>query len=130
MSINFHSTDEIQNEVDRISPHVSLGHFCLTTDSEIQFDDICHSVSTYRNLLYVDVDVCDGINDNCWIFYKLKLDKKEFAESILGYCGSGSFPECKSLEDLTTLALALAEEAQKQEMEVKFERKSSKDAFI
>jgi hypothetical protein len=35
-----------------------------------------------------------------------------------------------SLEDLTTLALALAEEYYKKGLEVKFERKSSKDASV
>jgi hypothetical protein len=58
------------------------------------------------------------------IFELLVKDKEEFCCDVIGYCGSGDFPYCKSLEDLTTLVLALAEEAQKQGMEVKFERKS------
>jgi hypothetical protein len=68
---------------------------------------------------------------NCYMFSVLRLNVTNFTRSILGYHdATGSFPECKSLEDLTTLALALAEEYYKKGLEVKFERKSSKDASI
>jgi len=49
------------------------------------------------------------------IFDKLDIDKESFTKTVLGYCLSGSFPECKTLEDLEKLINALKEEIKKKE---------------
>jgi hypothetical protein len=93
--------------------------FSLFEHDSIQFSNLTYRVlysKKGKNFLAIY-----GRNDefNDGVFQMLDLDKKSFTTSILGYCGDGDFPYCKSLEDLTTLTLALAEEAQKQGIEVK-----------
>ena len=91
--------------------------FHLSENSKIYFGDTKYRLAISQNHFIV----CDG-RSNSVIFDELTLNKVTFTESILGYCGSGSFPECKSIEDLTALVLALAEEAQKKNIAIKYER--------
>ena len=53
---------------------------------------------------------------------KVQIEEKKFKV--------GDKVRVRSLEDLTTLVLALVDEAQRQGIEVKFERNSKKDASV
>jgi hypothetical protein len=104
---------------DYVEPNLYLHPFCLSKESLVYIDDIKYRVS---KSLTTHVWLVNDDRRNDVVFEKLKIrggEVRRYVESILGYYISGLFPECKSLEDLTTLTLALAEEAQKHGIEVK-----------
>ena len=49
----------------------------------------------------------NGVGSNDDIFIELQLNKESFTENVLGYCGTGDFPVCKTLKDLEKLTNAL-----------------------
>ena len=64
---------------------------------------------TYSNIhfymdRYIDMGYFIGCNSNNDIlFQKLKLNKQEFQQKILGYRKDGGFPYCRTIEDAMIL---------------------------
>jgi len=82
----------------------------LKPDQEVHLGDMPYRVRKSGIYWYMNAD--RGVNYA--IFDKLGLDGAEFQKKVLGYTFSGSFPECKSLEDLTKFVNAIKGEISKQ----------------